>query len=66
MENITVTQTQQTKDIQSLLDFKDHITPMIQNNSQALEDLKKNQTQDSGEMVSAITDECLSKNSEHY
>ena len=44
VENITETQTQHTKDIQSLLDFKDHNTPIIQNNLQALEDIKSNPT----------------------
>ena len=61
VETITETQTQQTKDIQSLLDFKDHITRTIQSNSQALEDFKNNPIQVSEEMVTAITEECLSK-----
>ena len=67
VETIIKTQIQQTKDIQSLLDFKDHITLTIQSNSQSLEDLKNNPTQVSKKMDSAFTEERLSKQDrEHY
>ena len=65
-QNITETQTQHTEDIQSLLDFKDHITPIIQNNLQALEDIKNIPTQVSEENVSAVMNELLSKHDLEY